>query len=336
MTITRRFQSSFSTNLAAQESGGNFSTGWTFLGSGGYLDNESVVADDNGSGYRTINTTAQARQGCYVKHNFVDPADNPDLFVFRSTATDVIRIRYDGYTWEALGGATSLATGRSALFEKGNSWHWMACHVKIHASAGWVKFWIDGEVVINYSGKTDHGAADMNRAGLGSISSTVAWANIYIDHWIIDDAAGEASASMPAPAPLIILRPDGNGNYAQWLGSDANSTDNYLLLDEATPNTSDYIEETTVGDRDSWVFTTRTLDPHCTPVSMVAVASAIDAATGNMNIFNRLSGTDVDGSTKTLTASYALYVERFLTKPGGGAWDQTSIDAFEMGARVVA
>jgi hypothetical protein len=210
----------------------------------------------------------------------------------------------------------------------------MAVDIKVHATTGWVKFWIDGVAVIDYSGQTNQGASDFNRVGIGSVSSLVAWADIYIDHWHCDDTTGEGSPAHPSPTPLVSLRPNGDGNYAQWLGSDGNNVNNYLLLDELAPNTTDYIEETVSGDRDSWIFATYTLDAHFTCAAMLGKLSAIDASAGQIAIFNRLGGTDADGANQTLTSAYDLYYERFTTDPGAGSWSQSDIDAFELGVKI--
>jgi hypothetical protein len=48
---------------------------------------------------------------------------------------------------------------------------------------------------------------------------------------------------------------DGNGDFSQLVGSDADSTNNYLLVNEAgAPVTTSYVESDTVGQRDFYAM----------------------------------------------------------------------------------
>jgi hypothetical protein len=136
-----------------------------------------------------------------------------------------------------------------------------------------------------------------------------------------------------------MIRPDGNGNYSAWVGSDADSTDNYLHVDE-DPHDSDtsYVETDTATNRDSYTMDNYTLPTGFSVAAVIpmAIAKKVDAGGAvNIQLFTRESATDADSATKTLGTDYQLHNDRQTTKPSGGNWDQTSINAVEVGVEAV-
>lgn len=75
----------------------------------------------------------------------------------------------------------------------------------------------------------------------------------YFDDHAINDNTTSNQNSYPDEGEVIVRRPNGNGDNSQWTGSDGNSTDNYLLVDEVTPNdATDYVESKTSGQIDDY------------------------------------------------------------------------------------
>lgn len=68
-----------------------------------------------------------------------------------------------------------------------------------------------------------------------------------VDDLAINDSTGSFETGYPGAGEVIVLRPNGNGDNSGWVGSDGNSTDNYLLVDEVPPDAVDYVEENTSG-----------------------------------------------------------------------------------------
>lgn len=58
------------------------------------------------------------------------------------------------------------------------------------------------------------------------------------DDIALNDDSGSFQNSFPGAGSIIHLVPDSNGDNSGWLGSDLDSTDNYLLVDEAPPDDS--------------------------------------------------------------------------------------------------
>ena len=76
--------------------------------------------------------------------------------------------------------------------------------------------------------------------------------NAYDDVYICD-TTGSVNNNFLGELTVEHLRP-ASDDTAQFLGSDANSTDNWALVDEAgTYNGADYVASSTVGQRDLYV-----------------------------------------------------------------------------------
>jgi hypothetical protein len=100
----------------------------------------------------------------------------------------------------------------------------------------------------NPSGTADL-AANPNNIGIG-ITGGDATLDYVVDDIGINDNTGSRQNSWPGEEKLIYQLVNGNGDSSQWTGSDGNSTDNYLLLDEVPPDTADYVQSNTSGQAD--------------------------------------------------------------------------------------
>lgn len=135
-----------------------------------------------------------------------------------------------------------------------------------------------------------------------------------------------------------MLKPNGNGNSSQWTGSDGNSTDNYLLVDDQTPNDdTDYVTDGTVGHKDTYamenlVSTSGTVQG----VQAVCRVRKDDAGTRSIVTVMRLSGTEADSGVVTVNTTYGYARDVRTTKPGGGAWSISDVNSSEMGPKVNA
>lgn len=338
MAITRLWQSGFEAgsnnelSTVTGDVGANFGVVSSDSYTGSYsLGRSNTVGDDD---YAVINipSTYQVRLGAFFKNTGTQFHNDTlrSLFVFRNGTTEIAFMRVQNIDWyiHANGSQRDSAIGQHIQ----NTWFHIGIDLKIDAS-GWMYFYKNGVELMSWSGNTGSSQVDnillSNR--YNPLGATSGW--IYIDDVYIDDTTGEGAA-----APLDLLRfywasPDGNGNYNSWVGSDADSTDNYLLLDERPPSDSDYIETATVDQYDSHATTSAvTLATGQTIQAVIPIARAQrNGNTEQLALGTRYSSTDSIGSDQDVAAGSPDYVwERQTTKPGGGAWDQTSIDGFEV------
>lgn len=203
--------------------------------------------------------------------------------------------------------------------------------VKIDNSAGWVVFYIDGAETLRFEGNT--GNADISTVRFGSQAGTSL--SIYRDDLYIDDLTGQGAATTCPDRRFYHLYPNGEGYYKEGLGSDGNNTNNYLLVDE-NPHTgdTDYVILDAADERETNQMTTITVPAGFTIAAVIPfffgkkTDAEIDTQAAPLI---RSGGADTEGTAQALGSSYSMHWERFTTKPGGGAWDQTALDGLEVG-----
>lgn len=138
------------------------------------------------------------------------------------------------------------------------------------------------------------------------------------------------------------LEPTGNGNSSVLVGSDGNSIDNYLLVDDgATSINHDgdttYVQSPTVGAKDTYAMENMPTAPLVIyAVIPVLIAKKTDAGTRGIKSVVRRSVTDYDGATEQfLGTSYDSYRQVMGEDPSTGvAWTQSGVDAMELGVKV--
>jgi len=183
----------------------------------------------------------------------------------------------------------------------------------------------------------------------GSGVDTQVSANAYADRFRLCGGANEgkyfddvyvADDGYKGVIRVEPLFPNGNGNYSQWTGSDGNSTDNYLLVDESTtPNgDTDYVASSTPDQLDSYVMANLANNG----VTVKSVKAIIQARKDDTNVRQlallcRSGSTDSVGTTRTMTTTYTFYEQVWETDPAtAAAWAGSAIDAAEFGVKLVA
>lgn len=74
-----------------------------------------------------------------------------------------------------------------------------------------------------------------------------------VDDLAVNDSSGSFQTSYPGAGGVIHLYPNGNGDNSDWTGSDADSTDNYLLVGEFPPDdATTYVQSNTSGQIDDY------------------------------------------------------------------------------------
>jgi len=133
------------------------------------------------------------------------------------------------------------------------------------------------------------------------------------------------------------LIPSGNGNSSQWVGSDATSTDNYLLVDETSlDGDTTYVEADSVGDKDTYAMDDlETAAGTVYAVQTILAQRKTDAGSRQVAPVLRHSGTDYDGTSVSVGDTYAFGIEIEEQNPGtSSAWSIADVNAIEFGAKV--
>jgi hypothetical protein len=227
-------------------------------------------------------------------------------------------------------GGTLLATGTTVI--PTSAWAHLQLRATIADSGGIAQVRLNGASApeIDFTGDTKNG-------GTNSTIDRVAWASTSSGYGITDTVllttAGSVNNSWPGDCRVQTLIPSGNGNSSQGVGSDADSVNNYLLVDESPFSTTDYVGVTTDGNGDTYALSD--LDSGTSTVKAVQVnlhAAKSDAGAKSIKRRVRSGATTYAGSAVVLSTSYATVTEILETDPATStAWTPSGVNALEAG-----
>jgi hypothetical protein len=247
-----------------------------------------------------------------------------------------LRINADN-TLSVTRNATVLGTSVSPVSTGG--FNYIEFKVTISDAGGAYEVRVNGANVLSASSvdtkNTSNASANIVRIGTTSTlsgGSTVVFEDLYIC-----DGSGSVNNNFLGDVRVDCYMPNGNGNSSQLVGSDGNSTDNYLLVDEASQNgDTDYVQSATVNQKDTYAIT----DIAHTPTSIFGtqlniIAKKDDSGTRSICAVCRSGGTDYDGDTQALSTSYLDYRQvREVDPATSAAWTKTNLNAAEFGVKV--
>lgn len=229
---------------------------------------------------------------------------------------------------------TTLATVGGVL--PANGFFYLEFKGTVHDTTGAYEVRVNGANVLSASGidTRDGGAGVTASVVLGCVISNMVFDDLYIC-----DGAGSTNNDFLGDVRVDCFQPSGNGNSSQLLGSDGNSTDNYLLVDETAPNDdTDYVSSSTVSQKDTYAFPNMSHTPATiNGVQVVMSAKKDDAGLRSIASVTRSGGADTDGTTQAVSTSYFYYMQILETDPNtAAAWTQSGFDAAEFGIKVAA
>jgi hypothetical protein len=232
---------------------------------------------------------------------------------------------------------TLLATGTTSI--PINVWAYVEVSATISDTVGEVHVRLNGISTdeVSYTGDTKNGgtASTIDKVQFGTASGSN---NIYFtDIYICDDTGSAPNNTFLGDVTVRTLAPNGNGNSSQLLGSDGNSTDNYLLVDEKPFSSVDYAGSGTTGQKDTYALDN--LPASATSVYGVQVNANIlksDASASQSRIVIRSGGTDYGGTTRALSTSAITYTETYNQNPNTSAsWTAANVNGLEAGMEVM-
>lgn len=258
---------------------------------------------------------------------------------FSDGATNVVDVRLDGSTntFGLYVDGSQVATAQVTSFAAQDTWVHVGIDCKIDSS-GWFYMYFDGVTVFSFSGNTAAAASDIDRVEFNP--GFTGWnIHVYLDDIYFDDASGEAGAALVPDRRFAFSSPDGNGDASEWLGSDADQTDNYLLVDDIPPDDdTTYVKTDAAGSVDLYAVADVSLASgwSISSVIPVAVAKKIDGTADvqlGLHIVN--AGGTIDGTVNAtaLATDYAFYTYRATTQPDASAWDESDFNATQFGVK---
>lgn len=165
--------------------------------------------------------------------------------------------------------------------------------------------------------------------------------NTYFDDMYVVTGSGSAPTDFLGDCKVQTLYPNGNGDFSQMVGSDADSVNNYALVNETgPPNTTSYVESATVGGRDFYAMGDLSGLPGTASVLAVQVSAWCNNADGGSARTAKLGVRQ--GTSETLSSGQALTAVTFLPVRGiftadpasGTGWSQSGVNSMQAGIEV--
>lgn len=254
-----------------------------------------------------------------------------------------LRVLADDTLKMTRGSSGTVAGGTSTLTINANTWYYIevkytvsdsiaadTCIVRVTESGG------DPVEFINVD------AGEDMKNTVNATASNFLWLNLTaaIDFWLDDvyifDGTGTENNDFAGDSKVVTLFPDGSGNQNDFDGSDGNSIDNHLLVDE-TPADDDttHVDGEFGEEIDLYTLDDIAVKPasiHAVQVNMVA-KSVI--STRDTRALTRIGGVNYEGALKSPTTSYANIAEVHDVSPATGvSWQHSEINAAQFGIQV--
>ena len=257
-----------------------------------------------------------------------DTGATQHITVARNSSSGAIEIRRGN------SGGTLLAS--STIVTPASAWFYLEISVTISDTIGEVHVRLDGSTtdIVSYTGDTKNGgtASTIDRISITTITN----ATQVTDFYLLNDS-GSTNNTFLGDVAVRALSPNGNGNASQLVGSDGNSTDNYLLVDEKPFSGTDYTGSPTTGQKDT--YTVADLPAYTSTVYGVQVTANMlksDAGASQSRTVIRTGGTDYGGTTQVLSTSAATYSELYEQNPNtSNAWTTGEVNGLEAGMEVM-
>lgn len=213
------------------------------------------------------------------------------------------------------------------------AWRSLQFKVTIHDTAGECIIMVDGIEFINFTGDTRNAGGSTRPDAVGIRSKL---GQNRIDDVLICDTTGSINNSWPGQISIAGVRPAGNGAHSGLTGSDGDSTDNYLLVDEYPFNTTDYAASGVVGVRDTYDMSPVGKVGTVVGVQSYVYAGKSDAGTRLFKHVRRNSAGALSVSADAaLSTTWLLYAGPvWETQSTGAPWSIAAVDSHEFGFEV--
>ena len=157
---------------------------------------------------------------------------------------------------------------------------------------------------------------------------------IFVDPTDNTDGAGETTwPGIPYYLPQNV---DGEGSYSSQFDRSSGSAARSTYIDEIPANDdTDYLFDATVGHRQSVTTADVTLPANAQITAQLNEwILRITGGGYQAKLFNKISGDEDLGPAVAIGTTYEKIQRRRVTKPGGGAWTQTTLNNNEIGIEV--
>lgn len=293
---------------------------------------------------RTFSAVSQARASVFLRHvGVITVNSQATLLVARNQDGMLFRVSWyqTDNTLRLLVHNTEedIIPACAVKLTNFNRWHHAGMVVKVAAPGGYVSFYLNHQKILSFNGDTTSqlGSGDSISGffcGGRHVNTVNGWTNGAIfDDFYIDSGDGSDTDEVPPPRRFFFGMANGNGGNSQWNGSDGNSTDNYLLVDDATPDDdTTYVAETADAQKDTYQCADVTMPVLWEVTAAIPIVRAKEqTAEANLKLLTYDGSLYNTGAAEVVGASYGYLHERFATQPDASAWSASAFNAAEFG-----
>jgi hypothetical protein len=217
---------------------------------------------------------------------------------------------------------------------------WNYVEVKFHVanSGGYIIVKVNGVEVLNLTGvDTQYSNAALSAVYLGSCGRYNTARTVWFDDIYICDTLGSANNDFLGDCKVQLLAPSGNGNYSDFVGSDDDSADNYLHVDDAESPDDDtsYVESATSADQDTYAHENTADCDTVHGVGVKVLAKKTEGGSPDLKALARSGTTDEASDALGFGTDYQAKQVVYEQDPDtSAAWTTGGVDNAEFGIEV--
>lgn len=220
-----------------------------------------------------------------------------------------------------------------------NVWYYIEIKARLHDTLGFVEVRVNGISVYSVTNvdtknggtKTVFDHLRVSTSNISPVRRNMQWDDMYMLN-----GAGSVNTDFLGDIAIETLFPNGNGDSSDFIGSDGNSVDNYLLVDEASPDYSDWAGGTAVGAKDLYQMQNpaRTAGPvHGAIITAFTVNG--DSGPRSLRTIAKLGSTIANGDSTALVTTPSIQKQVIETDfDAGGALTIGDIQSIQVGAEI--
>jgi len=259
-------------------------------------------------------------------------------FDYGVTRHITLRIAKSGAIAAYLGGSTGVL--RDAGGTLSSSWSCVEGRVLIDNTIGRVQLWVNGVLVINFTGDTQNGGtAGINLVRLGIIQELNAGdcgsSAFVFDDIAINDTTGSRNNGRIGQGGIYPLFPTADTADKDWARSAG--SDNYALVNSYPPDDdTTYVTATSVGDRDLYEFGNLT---NVNSIDAIAISGRLKTTFGAgapVGFAMRSGATTGDVASHNVNAQWTTFTDVIETDPNtAAAWTLEAVNSVQAGFTIL-
>lgn len=281
------------------------------------------------SSYSTIYLGFAHREGAF--------SASTDFFSLRAGTTSALRLSLNSSRILQVrnSGGTVVATGTTTFAL--STWYYIEVKLVVNGASGTVTVNLNGVAGEISSTVGNFGSSNIDNVAINSTGngSTWDWDDIYV----LDSTGSAPRNNFLGDIRVETIMPNSDGTNTAWVPNTGTSHNNRVKEISGTFPDGDttYISDNTSGDRDTFgVGALSVTTGNVFGVQTNLYARKDDAGLRQISDVIRQGGTNYDGTTQTLGASYLFYSQIHNQDPTGADWTVANVNADEYGVKVVA